>query len=131
MAFLWNRDSTPRLHQAYRRRVSRPARSLVYLLIAAQLLLAVPAAAFSVAAATPSTADCAGMPMDHDDDHCPCCPDGVTTTLDCLASCTMAAAVLPSVPVIAQAVLPAAPVSRSLAELAAFESPPLKPPPIR
>jgi len=66
-----------------------------------------------------------------DGDHCPCCPDGVTTALSCLASCAMAAAMLPSVPVIALAELPAAPASLSPTELAAPESPPLKPPPIR
>jgi hypothetical protein len=90
---------------------------LVYLLIAAQLLLAVPA--MGALSAT-------------DADACPCCPAGADSMNDCLASCTLSAVALQNAQVLAHVsassmrleALPSAPPA-SLAE------PPLKPPPIR
>jgi len=110
--------------------VSRVANFLVYLVIAAQLLLAVPAMASSFQAPASQGADCGDMAMPHDD-HCPCCPEGVTTTSDCLAACAMAAAILPTVEIVTQLVRPVAPQGLSPTELTSTESPPLKPPPIR
>ena len=66
---------------------------LVYLVIAAQLLLAVPAMSSAFVASAAQTAGCGGMAPDSHGDHCPCCPDGVTTMADCLVSCTLAAAI--------------------------------------
>jgi hypothetical protein len=97
---------------------------LVLLLVAAQLLLAVPAMAFAqtTSASTSSTTH----------DECPCCPEGADSMKDCLASCTLAAVASSNVP------LPARPSAPSLgvegspsAPLASLADPPLKPPPIR
>ena len=115
--------------------VNRWNRILVRLLVAAQLLAAVPLAnalPADRAAATP----CAGM-MDMtsflaETDVCPCCPDGTDSLRDCLVSCTFAVAALPDIRVLPRAPAPALRVDAALsAPLHSRSDPPLKPPPIR
>jgi hypothetical protein len=67
----------------------RFARALIYMLVAAQLLLSVPAAAFSgqTAAATVEIPSADYMPTADDGQSCPCCPDGVMNTAACLSAC--------------------------------------------
>jgi hypothetical protein len=71
----------------------------------------------------------AGVPAAHGD-HCPCCPDGTSSMKDCLASCTLAAAMS-----ISSLQLPATPERAQVAWAPASATPwasepPLKPPPI-
>lgn len=107
-------------------------RPLVYVLVAAQLLLSAPVVS-AAAAGSSSIAEmpCAdSMPTAEKFDHCPCCPDGVTTMAGCMSACAVTATALgttiahvhrsPVVPI-------ATTVFNNLAESA---DPPLKPPPI-
>lgn len=113
------------------RAVRRLTKPLTCLLIAAQLLLAVPAmATASVASASSSQTPCDGMPMPGGDDHCPCCPDGVNSMKGCLASCLLAAIVTPAIVILQIDSLPAEPFADIPHTLNAFSDPPLKPPPI-
>ena len=117
--------------KAYLSLVRRLKNLLVHVLIAAQLLLVVPAMA-SVPAAAPAGAEmpCDGMPMPASDDPCPCCPDGTTSMTACLVSCLLAATAAPmifttqveSIPTVSFVEVPHA--------ANAFSEPPLKPPPI-
>ena len=110
--------------------VNRIARSVVFLLIAAQLLLAVPAMAGVTGAAASATADCADMPGAHGDRHCPCCPDGASSVAGCMSACTAASALpalLPTIAVDRVAELVRHPTFEFISSLA---DPPLKPPPI-
>ena len=114
-----------RRRTAYGGDVRRHARSIAFLIAAAQLLLAVPAIATASVAAAP----CAGMTESHND-SCPCCPDGVESMKDCLATCTLFAAV-PVVVVVSQASISADPVEATFGHfLSTAAPPPLKPPPI-
>jgi hypothetical protein len=110
--------------------VRRIAKPLAWLLICAQLLLAVPAVAMSkVAGNVEAGMPCNGMPMG-DGDHCPCCPDGVDSMRDCLASCMLAVAVTPA----ELTVQVLTPTHYRFIEpcyaAGASTDPPLKPPPI-
>jgi len=97
---------------------------LVYLVISAQLLLAVPAMAFAQVASAPASMHC--------DDCPPCCPDGVDTMKDCLVSCMLAAVAAPSVDFGARAPVLSLRVDSALSTpLVSLSDPPLKPPPIR
>jgi hypothetical protein len=99
---------------------------LVYVLVAAQLLLAVPAMAATItfAQGAPSSAATSG-------DQCPCCPDGADSMKDCLASCTLAAAALPDTQAPARMSAPHLRVDAApAAPLVPLSDPPLKPPPI-
>jgi len=116
-----------------RKRLFKP---IVYLLVAAQLLLAVPAMAatfaFSAGASGASeSVPCDQMNAPEHSDGCPCCPDGGMSTASCLASCALAAAVIPYRD---NSVRVSAPASRVEAlpsiGFASLSSPPLKPPPI-
>lgn len=110
----------------------RYARPLAFLLIAAQLLLAVPAMASArIAQAAAPEIPCAGMATAGGDHHCPCCPDGVDSMSDCLASCLLAVAAAPAVSVVH--VIATGPVAFIDPGPPAGNSsdPPLKPPPIR
>jgi hypothetical protein len=113
---------------AYRAAVRSLTRPLAFLYIVVQLLLAMPAGAVaSPGAAQTPCEHMAGAPAG---DHCPCCPDGVSSMKDCLASCTLAATVSVSLPLV-----PVAPArSQSLPAAASATpctaEPPLKPPPI-
>ena len=84
----------------------RLARPLAFLVIAAQLLLVVPA----MANATVSAAATTEMHCDHTDAHgdapCPCCPDGASSGTDCLVSCMLSAVAAPAI-FVATAALPA------------------------
>lgn len=68
--------------------------------------------------------------VEHHSNHCPCCPDGVTSALDCQTACSSGLAMLP----VAQLFLSSAvavPVEEP--KTLSFEppaDPPLKPPPI-
>lgn len=109
-------------------RVRSLVKSLAFLFLATQLLLAMPAGATS-ASGKPAGA-CATMPGVQADGHCPCCPDGVSTLKDCLAACTLAAAMTSSAIIV--------PVVRSHADVIPLPvtpgpsaaDPPIKPPPI-
>ena len=100
---------------------------LAFLFLATQLLLAVPAGASTQAThKTP----CAAMPGMQSDDPCPCCPDGVASLKDCLASCTLAATIPAfafTIPVVRSHDV-VTPTSTTPTAWAA--DPPLKPPPI-
>jgi hypothetical protein len=115
-----------------RKRLFKP---LAYALVAAQLLLAVPAMAFSGATPGPSSSipcDQMDMAAASANDHCPCCPDGAQAMQDCLASCTLAAAAMPCTYVSTRTVTPPLRVAATpTAPLNTVSDPPLKPPPIR
>jgi hypothetical protein len=111
--------------------VKRRFRPLIYILAAAQLLLAVP----MTSAASPATSHSFSMPcadsMPADDaGDCPCCPHGAQDMAACLSACTLAHAAIStiqfasaparSIPARAPAFVPVLDVS----------DPPLKPPPI-
>jgi len=107
------------------------AKPLAFVVIAAHLLLAVPAMA-SAPAAGPATAEmpCDSMNISDGDHPCPCCPDGAGSMTDCLVSCLLAAATTPTILTTQVASIP----TDSFAELPhatnVFSDPPLKPPPI-
>lgn len=108
----------------------RRHRPLVFLLIAAQLLLSAPVVN-ALAAMTSSPVEampCAGdMP---EPDHCPCCPEGVTNMATCLAACTAsvgAPSLLTFDPAPAES---AAPPTHVATIFGASDDPPLTPPPI-
>lgn len=111
---------------------TRLLRPIVYLLVAAQLLLSAPVAS-ALATSQPAkamTADCAGeMAGKHDAGKCPCCPDGVSMSA-CLATCTAAAAVAPAVRIEKPPVHVDVSVTPPATEFASIADPPLKPPPI-
>jgi hypothetical protein len=107
------------------------AKPLTLLVVATQLLLAVPAMASVPAAGTTSAAmPCDGMPMNGGDQPCPCCPDGADSMTDCLVSCLLTAATAPAIhfmqtgPVPTEAFVDLPYTAHTLSD------PPLKPPPI-
>jgi hypothetical protein len=110
-----------------RKRLFKP---LVYLLVAAQLLLAVPAMAHSQTQSGTS-APCDQVAHMAATQECPCCPDGSMSMSDCLVSCTLASATAPvrldqirvSAPALRVEAMPAI-------AYASHSAPPLKPPPI-
>jgi hypothetical protein len=115
--------------------LKRMARPVALLVIAAQLLLGLPAMATAqVPAAAGTQAPCADMPASHGlgakHDGCPCCPDGAGSMKDCLVMCTLAAAVTPSVFVVVVAPSQAPSLVEFPGFLTALSDPPLKPPPI-
>jgi hypothetical protein len=111
----------------------RRVRSLIYVLVAGQLLLSAPI----VTAMAPSTSGSAAqmpcadsMPKADEPKPCPCCPDGTTHMAGCLSACTISAAVPAALSIhVAQVVTLTVVVagSTSRAELA---DPPPNPPPI-
>jgi hypothetical protein len=114
--------------------VRRLIRPIAFLVVAAQLLLVVPAMASVISQSAAACGDMAramSATGDHPHgDQCPCCPDGMQSLHDCLSSCTLIAA-LP-----AHVSAQPAPVSRQTATapaviaVAVVSEPPLKPPPI-
>lgn len=106
-------------------------KSLSCMLVAAQLLLAVPVVASPHA---PSGAHgempCDQVPAPAGDDPCPCCPDGADSMKDCLGSCTLAVAIAPSIPIGQAATLASEAFGDSIYRVATVSDPPLKPPPI-
>jgi hypothetical protein len=108
-------------------------RTLIYGLVAGQVLLSAPVASAMGSGASAATAEmpCAdSMPQADESNSCPCCPEGTSGVAACLSACTASVAALPTiavqpqptpaVPALAPAFLPAADLSE----------PPLKPPPI-
>ena len=117
------------------RLVRRLARPLAFLVIAAQLLLAVPAMAnASVSAAAATGVHCDHMKANgmkaHGDAPCPCCPDGASSMTDCLVTCMLTAVAAPAI-FVATIDVPNAPsfVQTTFAADPFFQ-PPLNPPPI-
>jgi hypothetical protein len=114
------------------RRIARLlARPLLFVLVAAQLLQAVPV----MASPQPSGSSHHEMPCDQapppaGDDPCPCCPDGADSMKDCLASCTLAAAIAPSIFVVRIVSSVSEAFVDSSYRVTALSNPPLKPPPI-
>jgi len=121
--------------ETVKRRTFRP---LVYALVAVQLLLSVPVASAWAAEAAADVPTAQSMPCDdmnmqsgeQHSKHCPCCPDGVTGTMDCQTACAAGAAVLSTV----HRFLPnsvAVPSTEPLpVNFLLLADPPLKPPPI-
>jgi hypothetical protein len=111
--------------------VRRLAKPLTYLIVAVQLLLAVPSmAAAQWPASSHAEMPCDEMPMSAGDDSCPCCPDGVDSMTDCLVSCLLAVAATPAVLVV-NILAPTAIGFTDPGHIAGtLAEPPLKPPPI-
>jgi hypothetical protein len=105
-----------------KRRLLKP---LVYLLVAAQLLLAVPAMAAAHGAAGSATA---AMHCD----KCPCCPDALDSMKDCLTTCMLGSVAAPGAgTVFVVATAHQRVDSATFTALVSLSDPPLKPPPIR
>ena len=108
----------------------RHARPLAFLVIAAQLLLAVPA----MANATVSADAAAEMHCDHIDAHgdapCPCCPDGASSGTDCLVSCMLSAVAAPAIFIVTIAAPDTPAFVQTTFAPDHFFQPPLNPPPI-
>ena len=110
-------------------------RTLIYVLVAGQVLLSAPIASAmgqgagtGVVAAEMPCAD--SMPHANDSKPCPCCPDGTSNMAACLSACTASAAALPAPAVQAvKAVDLQSPVV-AFPRIADLADPPLKPPPI-
>jgi len=106
-------------------------RSLVHVLIAAQLLLSAPIVnALDVIASDGATPCAEQMASGHHDSHCPCCPDGASSQASCLSACIATAAIVPSVLVVAARANPVESRGEVVAPIAYLADPPLKPPPI-
>ncbi|HUQ10627.1 MAG TPA: hypothetical protein VM146_09955 [Steroidobacteraceae bacterium] len=110
---------------------NRFLRKIALVLVAAQILGAPLANAFSGVASAPAAPHCAEqMPAGDSPEDCPCCPDGGMNASACLSACTLSVG---WIPVLAFSVTSAATervASARPAGLAAFAEPPLKPPPI-
>jgi len=111
---------------------NRLLRPLVYVLVAAQLLLSAPVVnAFAAGEpASAMAAACAGEMMHADHaGKCPCCPDGMSMSA-CLATCATAAAIAPVLLVTTVSVVTTLIADAPVAALVSLAAPPLKPPPI-
>jgi hypothetical protein len=110
------------------------ARPVACVVIAAQLLLAVPAMAHAPDPGTNTQAHCDAMVVPATaathDDGCPCCPDGAGSMKDCLVMCSLAVAVTPSLFVSTVTPSQAEPFVELSDYITALADPPLKPPPI-
>jgi hypothetical protein len=103
---------------------------LTLLVVATQLLLAVPAMASVAASPTSAAMPCDGMPMPTGDDPCPCCPDGATSMTDCLVSCLLTAATAPTILFLQAGSVPTEGFVDLPSAAHTLSDPPLKPPPI-
>ena len=112
--------------------VNRRLRPLIYLLVAAQLLLSAPVVNAMAAFASSHTASapCSGDMPTHRDD-CPCCPDGAASMATCLSACTPLVGALPVIDVVPARQIDGAPATTVAANIGGVDDPPLKPPPIR
>jgi hypothetical protein len=111
---------------------TRLLRPLVYVLVAAQLLLSAPvvsAFAASKPASAMSAACASEMHVPGDASKCPCCPDMASMSA-CLATCTAAAAIMTAEPATTSPVVASAIAAAPVAALVSLSDPPLKPPPI-
>ena len=108
-------------------------RTLIYVLVAGQVLLSAPIASAMGNGANAATAEmpCAdSMPQTDDSKPCPCCPDGTSSVAACLSACTASVAALPALAVNAvRTVALPSPVA-AFPQIADLADPPLKPPPI-
>ncbi len=104
---------------------------IVSLVIAGQLLLAVPAMAFAPDSHASSGTHCDEMATSATHEKgCPCCPDGGGSMSDCLTLCSLAAALTPSVFVVGVVTSHERPEIALAVSLTSPSDPPLKPPPI-
>jgi hypothetical protein len=112
--------------------MNRLAKPVALLFIAAQLLLVFPAVstAQAPAAAGDTHVPCDQMGGAPHHDGCPCCPDGTSSMKDCLAMCSLAAALTPSVLVVPVTPSHSAALVEFADHLTTLSDPPLKPPPI-
>jgi hypothetical protein len=108
-------------------------RTLIYVLVAGQVLLSTPLASAmggntGAGAAEMPCAD--SMPQGDDSKPCPCCPDDTSSGAACLSACagSVAAPSAPAVQIISTAAQPTP--GLSLRQFADLSEPPLKPPPI-
>ena len=111
----------------------RRVRSLIYVLVAGQLLLSAPIATALAPSTTGSAAEmpCADSMQKADDSKpCPCCPDGTTTVAACLSACTATAATPPTLSILVSQVITMPTIVSEFSYLAELADPPLKPPPI-
>jgi hypothetical protein len=114
--------------RGFLKHLSRP---IALLVVAAQLLLALPAVADMPAPSPAGThAPCDEMPAGNHEDGCPCCPDGSGSMRGCLAMCTIAAAISPSVFAVGVAPSPWLPFADLPERPTLLSDPPLNPPPI-
>jgi len=114
--------------------VKRRLRPLIYLLVAAQLLLSAPVvnALASAPASKAAPMECDGhMSATSHADGCPCCPDGAGTDASCLSACTASVGALPVLILPQVTGTMPAPVTTEIVNAGALDDPPLKPPPIR
>jgi hypothetical protein len=110
--------------------VKRFIRPLLYVLIAAQLLLSAPVVSALTAAPGSSAMPCAGM-MIGETEPCPCCPEGSESMAQCLSACTAAFGIVAAHSGVAPAAASSSASAPLFAPLAVFAEPPIKPPPIR
>jgi len=109
----------------------RLAPIMIPMLIAMQVLLAIPAIGLAHAAVSQGThGSCHEGAMPAERQHCPCCPEGAKSMSGCLVACALAAGITSSPALLRSS-------SASCAEYAdivpSFDTrfePPLKPPPI-
>ena len=111
----------------------RFVRTLIYVLVAGQVLLSAPMASAMGhgAKATAAEMPCAdSMPHADESKPCPCCPDGTASMAACLSACTASVAALPTLEthIIKAAALPSP--AATFLQIADLADPPLKPPPI-
>jgi hypothetical protein len=112
--------------------VKRRLRPVIFLLVAAQLLLSAPVvnAMAAFASSHGVAAPCAGDMPSHRDD-CPCCPDGAASIATCLAACTPLVGALPVIEIAPASPSESTPIAAIAANVGGIDDPPLKPPPIR
>jgi hypothetical protein len=124
--------------------IRRRFKPLVYVLAAAQLLLAVPAmtaaqeeTAASIESASSHCAD--ALPDAHpvapdepssSETACPCCPDGITTMAGCASVCATAVGATPTLPISVTRAATAHASGAAFLPAPAAADPPPNPPPI-
>jgi hypothetical protein len=112
---------------AFVKRIFRP---LLYVLIAAQLLLSAPVVSALSAASASNAIPCADMMMG-DTEPCPCCPEGTESMAQCLSACAAAFGFVVAHSGFVAEPEPSSASAPLFAPLAVFSEPPIKPPPIR
>ena len=119
--------------------MKRRFRPLIYILAAAQLLLAAPiTSAASPATSHHSAMPCADSMPAHDNGHgnkdgsgdCPCCPDGAMDMAACLSACTLAHASIATILFTSTPSHSIAASAPAFVPVVDVNDPPLKPPPI-
>jgi hypothetical protein len=111
----------------------RRIRSLIYVLVAGQLLLSAPIVTAMAPSTSGSAAEmpCADSMQNADDSKpCPCCPDGTASMAACLSACTATAATPPTFSIQVSQVITMPTIAGDFVYLAELADPPLKPPPI-